>query len=246
MKKIFIFFIILIFNKLYAGMYEVYNYKGYIGNEAIYLTYQIMDDSETKKEIKGLYKYEKDNNPLKISGFINKTKNEILIYKFTDTKKENSIFELHIDNNYLEGIWSDLNEFKKLSVSLELESTLNDVNKNYIFENIEVLQTNSLKDFYFVCSYFNKINISSAQIDTIRIINKKTNKIFQEISLSDYEQSFGNLMTIIYDNIDNVDSINNSFLLWGDIGRMGGYIEIKYNEKLNKFIVDDSIYIDGQ
>ncbi len=77
----------------------------------------------------------------------------------------------------------------------------------------------------------------------LRIINKKTNTIFQTLNFENIDTPTGNIMTIIYDNVTL--SNGNNFYVSNQIGRVGGYLNVSYNADKKRFILDPEPVAEG-
>lgn len=248
MLKIIIFFIFSITNT-YAGWYKCYNFKGTIDKYPISFSIQITEDyfgEKAKKgfNINGVYKYDKHNNPIKLEGKIDFKNNKAFIYEIQNNKNT-ALFEFNFSENNCNGTWVSLTTKKVLPLHLNLVSKLFDTSKETAFETIEILQFNSLTDFYFVGVYSKKIGADSATMNKLKIIRKNDNSIFQILDFSKIETETGNLMTVIYDNVMNADIKTRQVLISNNIGRVGGYITVNYTSKTKKFKISPEPTIEG-
>lgn len=232
----------------FCGSYDCYNYEGFLGKYSIQLSYQIMNnlDKNGNRQINAVYKYDKFNNPIRLYGFIDKNTEEITLYETDKLNHQNSKFVLIFDNKNIKGTWTNLSNSETLPIILKYQSALNDIDKEKSFENIKILQLQVFKNYYFIGVYSKIKGEDRVQMKELQIIDKKTNQIFQTLNFKNVDSTLGNVMTIIYNNIDCIDLKYNNFLLWGNSGRMGGYIIITFNQKLNEFTFDTSITIDGK
>ncbi|MBE8724068.1 hypothetical protein [Flavobacterium hungaricum] len=241
--------IIFSFTNTYAGWYKCYNYKGTIDKYPISFSIQITDGyfgEKQKKDfnINGVYKYDKHNNPIKLEGKINFKTNRAYIYEIQNNKNA-AVFEFNFSEKECNGTWTDLNTKKVLSLSLNFTSKLIDTAKNNAFHDIEILQLNSLADYYFVGVYSKQNDQDSAQMDHLKIIRKNDNSIFQILDFSNIETETGNVITIIYQNVETGNSKSKDFIIWNNVGRMGGYLTVKYLPVKRKFKVNPNPTIDG-
>ncbi len=233
----------------YAGWYKCYNYEGTIDKYPISFSIQITEDyfgEKGKKDfnINGIYKYDKHNNPIKLEGKIDFKTNKACIYEVINNKNT-AAFEFYFSENTLNGTWTNLSTKKILPLHLNFLSKLVDTSEEDKFENIEIIQLNSLPDYYFIGIYSKVNGESRAKMDRLKIIRKNDNSIFQILDFSSIETETGNVRTIIYDNVEVVDVKTKELSIWNNIGRMGGYLTVKYNFKKNKFKVNPKPTIDG-
>ncbi|WP_103867319.1 hypothetical protein [Aquimarina sp. I32.4] len=230
----------------YAGWYKCYNYKGTIGKHPITLSIQITEDyfgEKDKKEfnLNGVYKYDKYNNPIKLEGILKN--NKIQLYEIYNDKNT-AVLEFNFSENKLIGTWKNLQNKKILPLELKYTSSLNDTSDVHTFENVEILQLNSLKDYYFIGVYSKTKDDQRVRMKELKIINKQNDLVFQVLNFNNLEYAVGNVVTIIYQNIEVNDFINKKLDIWCDVGRMGGWFTINYHK--NKFISNYKLNIDGQ
>jgi hypothetical protein len=121
-------------------------------------------------------------------------------------------------------------------LNLKYVSKLLDTAKQHEFTDVEILQTHSLKDFYFIGVYSKNKNQEYAEMKKLKIIRKKDNFLFQTLDFSKIETPTGNVMTVIFDNVETENKSNN-FVISNKIGRMGGYLDVKYNLKKKRFVL---------
>jgi len=246
---IFLFFLCFGLTKVYAGWYECYNFKGTIDKYPITLSIQVRDGyfgEKDKKDLNiiGVYKYDKHNEPIRLEGKINFKDNKALLYEISNNK-HSATFEFDFSKIECVGIWRNLSTNKIMPLHLIYVSKLIDTLEENQSANIDILQANSLPDFYFVGIYSKTVGGNKAQMDKLQIIRKKDNIIFQTIDFSKIETKTGNVRTIIYDNVEIIDTNAKKLNVWNDIGRMGGYLTITFNSKIQKFKLNPKPKIDG-
>lgn len=128
---------------------------------------------------------------------------------------------------------------------LNFISKLIDTSETNQFTSIEILQANSLPDFYFVGDY-SKINGEDrAQMDKLKIINKKDNAVFQTIDFLKINTQTGNVMTRIFDNVEVINKNTKELNVSNNIGKMGGYLIITFDSKTRKFKLNPEPKIEG-
>lgn len=238
-------FLILTAAKTFAGWYEVYNFTGFVDKYPVTLSFQVYDGyfGETQKKhynIIGVYKYDKFNNPIRLAGEFDQNTYQLEINELDADENITAIFSLDFIKNELNGTWKSGN--KELQVNLKLKNKLSDLGEEE-FRNIEILQSNSLKDFYFVGIYSKQNESQDTYMNGLRIFNKKTNQLLQTLGFEEVETPTGNVMTIIYDNVTTDET--NDFIISNDIGRIGGYLLVAYNPKKNLFFLDPVPVIEG-
>jgi len=235
--KFLLFLFIFIAVKGYAGWYEVYNFTGKIDKFPVTFSLQVKpgyfgEPAKKDYNVIGIYKYDKFNNPIRLEGQFDQKTNRIEVYELDKNDKISATFSLILKSNKLSGTWK--NNEKQFNVILELKDKLSDLS-NEQFQNIQILQNQSLKDYYFVGVY-KKNNQSDAFMHELKIINKKTNQIFQTLNFDAIETPTGNLMTIIYDNVTT--DKNNDLIVSNSYGRVGGYLSVTYNSAKKRFILN--------
>jgi hypothetical protein len=235
--------------RVQAGWYECYNFKGTIDKYPITLSIQVIDDYFGKNDkndfnIIGVYKYDNYNNPIRLEGKINFKDNKALLYEISNSNYS-ATFEFDFSETECDGIWRNLSTNKTMPLHLNYVSQLVDTVEENKSANIEILQANSLRDFYLVGIYFKTAGEESAHMDKLQIIKKKDKIIFQTIDFSTIESKTGNVATIIYDNVEVEDLGENKLNVQNYIGRRGGYLTLTFNSQTRKFKLDPKLEIDG-
>lgn len=127
--------------------------------------------------------------------------------------------------------------------TLELEKTgeLIDTVASAKIDPIDIIQSASLKDKYLVGVYSKKAIGKQAVMRKLKIIDKVTNKVTQEIDFEKVKTASGNVWTIIYGNTI-VDDLNNDGIkditVWNDVGKRGGYLYITYDPKKKEYVLN--------
>lgn len=154
-------------------------YKGYINKYPISLTMYSYSDGVTN----GMYVYNKYDTPIPIKGIL---KNNTLTLLEKD-KKGKVIAALKFYNfnpklNTLKGQWITQNKKKQLNITLTklLEFDSYD---NSEFESKEFLQSESTAKHYFKL-LLSKTAGNSTEVVGVRVYQKKTDKLLQEIELN--------------------------------------------------------------
>ena len=246
---IFIFLLTLGLTKAYAGWYECYNFTGTIDKYSITLSLQVRQGFFGEKDKKdfniiGVYKYDKHNDPIRLEGKINFKDNKALLYEIHNNK-HSATFEFNFSKNECSGVWRNLSTNKTMPLHLNFVSQLIDTLDKNQSTNIEILQANSLTGFYFIGEYSKIVGESRAQMDKLRIIRKKDNITFQTIDFSKIETQTGNVMTIIFDNVEVINAKTKELNVTNNIGRMGGFLTIYFDSKTQKFRLNPNPEIDG-
>ena len=140
-------------------------YTGYIDKYPIELLADIYSDGSTN----AIYCYSKFDEPILIKGAL-KNKKLTLFEKDKNNKNTASLQFENYDSqkNELVGIWTDLNTKKQLKITL---------NKSLDKDPKEIMQAVSLENNYF------KLIISNGNVIGVKILEKKTDQLLQEIDL---------------------------------------------------------------
>jgi len=243
--KIFLLFFFLVSFKGFAGWYEVYNFTGRIDQFPVTFSLQVRSGyfgESAKKDynVIGVYKYDKFNNPIRLEGKFDQKTNRVEVYELDSNNKTSATFSLILKSKNLSGTWK--NSQKQLNVTLQLKDKLSDLADEQ-FENIEILQYQSLKDYYFIGIYKKDSQSEDALMKDLKIISKKTNQTFQTLNFDAVETPTGNLMTIIFDNV--LANKTKAFIIYNSYGRVGGYLVVNYNSSKNRFILNPEPIAEG-
>jgi len=154
------------------------NYKGFIDKYPIEFVTNIYSDGQGI----AIYAYSNFDTPIVLDAKLN---GKTLV--FTEKDKNNKeIAKLSFENynaegNQLNGIWKDLNRGKELKISLTKDFDLNsDTGEEW--KEREILQPVSLKGKYFKL-VISKDKDNSFGVSGIKIIEKKTDKLIQKVSV---------------------------------------------------------------
>lgn|SRR5690606_29453281 len=254
--KIYPLFVILLLAfvpQVYAGWYNCYNFEGKIGDYAVSLTFQYQpyyfgESEKQNLNVLGCYKYDRINTPIRLEGIFVKKTRKIILNEVGDDGNYTAYMELEeTAPNVWKGGWQSLNSPKNFGIEIHLTTQLSDENPDFSFSEIEILQAESLPDYYLVGVYGKEKNSHRASMTALKIIRKNNNELFQTLDFSDYFYDVGNLKTIIYDNIElyRVGYTDDRFRLWSDVGRVGGYYEIKFDREKKRFIVSEEPLAEG-
>jgi hypothetical protein len=232
-----------------AGWYECYNFRGTIGGEPITLSIQLVNsylDSHKKSfTVSGIYKRDKVNEPVKLTGELDLNYKKAILYESSATSKHAASFEFDFSLVASEGVWRDLASDRAMPVHLDYVSKLRDFVDGDSAQKVEILQSDSFKDLYFVGIYSMKAGDDRVQMDKLKIIRKKDGTQLQVIELSKLAYTSGNIITIIYDNVQVFDRKTRELLLWNNTGRMGGTTSITFDRKTRRFRLHPKSHVEG-
>lgn len=242
--KIFCFFLLCSATNAYAGWYECYNFKGNVGSMPITLSLQIRkgyfgEPSKKNFNAIGIYKYDKYNSPIRLEGILDERSKRVTLYELTG-EKYSAVFSFVFSENKCNGSWQNMTTGKKLPVDLVFISKLADLELEQAFSNVDIIQAQSLPGFYFQGSYKKIKGTDRAIMNKLRILRKGDGKLFQTIDLSNTQEPTGNLMTIIFDNLEVADAGKQIVGLSRNIGNDQSPLLIKWSARLKRFEYDES------
>ena len=176
MKQTLIILTILIFN---INLFGQTTYAGFIDKYPIVFVTDIYSDGDAR----AFYVYTKFDDPIRINGNL---KNGLL--KLTEKNGANKdiatlIFkDYNSKSNNIEGIWKDISSNKELKITLTKSFDI-DFGDSIEWKNKELLQPTSLKDKYFKLISSKEKNRFYAIVTGLKIFEKKTDKLIQQIDL---------------------------------------------------------------
>lgn len=218
-----------------ANGYQCYNYTGTVGKASINLSYQITPDyfGEAAKKnfnINGVYSYIQYNTPIRLEGILDANQQTVTLYEM-NKEQRTATFILSLQDQKISGTWTKVGTTTSLPVHLQLTTSLNDT----ATAATEIPQFDSLPDYYFVGVYTKKTGATQAEMTSLKIMRKKDHRLFQEISFTDTTVPTGNLMTVIYDQIEVTSAKAKNFTVANQYGRTGGFWNIVWNSKTQRF-----------
>ena len=176
MKQTLIILTILIFN---INLFGQTTYAGFIDKYPIEFVTDIYSDGDAR----AFYVYTKFDDPIRINGNL---KNGLL--KLTEKNGANKdiatlIFkDYNSKSNNIEGIWKDISSNKELKITLTKSFDI-DFGDSIEWKNKELLHPTSLKDKYFKLIISKEKNRFYAIVTGLKIFEKKTDKLIQQIDL---------------------------------------------------------------
>ena len=239
-------------NAVSAGWYECYNFKGSIDDYAITFSIQYRPGyfgASPDLNMIGVYKYDRHNTPIRTKGTWTKADGVMVVDELDGDGNSTAVFRLEESApGVWRGTWKLTEGGRERQVELHQTSQLDDREQEYAFNGIEMLQAMSLPDYYFIGVYEKDSSPNSnAYMTALKIVRKQDGSVFQTLSFEDYFHDVGNVSTIIYDNVEQIgtDEVSNGFILWCDVGRMGGYYDVTFDAAINRFEIDPEPFIDG-
>ncbi len=229
----------------YAGWYECYNFEGTIGKFPVTLSMQVRKGyfgkpAKKKFNVIGIYKYNKYNSPIKLEGIFDEHNKQVTLYEVTG-KNYSAVLQFGFSEKQCAGIWQNKATLNKLPVSLMFVSKLLDLERKQAFSSVDILQAQSLTRFYFIACYDKVNSADKAVLSELKIIQKSNGKIFQVIDLSKIDDAIGNVITVIYDNLEVVDAKKQIVGLSRNVGNDQAPLLIKWNTASRRFMLDKSL-----
>ena len=182
------------------NLYGQTSYAGFIDKYPIELVTDIYSDGVAN----AFYVYTKFDDPIIIDGTL---KNGLLTLVEKDSSgksKATLIFkDFKANNTIIEGIWKDVKSNKSLKISLTKSFDI-DYGDSIEWKNKELLQPVSLKDKYFKLIISKEKGNFYASVTGVKIIEKKTDKLIQQINNLDCQLSGLNNVSIDDYNFDGI------------------------------------------
>jgi hypothetical protein len=176
MKQTLTILTILIFN---INLFGQTTYVGFIDKYPIEFVTDIYSDGDAR----AFYVYTKFDDPIRINGTL---KNGLL--KLTEKNGSNKdiatlIFkDFNSKSNNIEGVWKDISSNKELKITLTKSFDI-DYGDSLEWKNRELLQPTSLKNKYFKLIISKEKGRFYASVTGLKIFEKKTDKLIQQINL---------------------------------------------------------------
>lgn len=242
-KIILVILSVLLFNKGNAGTHICYIYKGMIGSDSILLNLQLENLPPTKKShmlnVNGVYIYKKNNLPITLLGSLDLLNKE-LVLKEVIGGKNIAVLKMGFSEKLMTGNRIKTNsthsQFVRLCETANLIDTAAFSNK--ILSGVEIIQDTSLKNYLLVGVYSKMLRYYDAEMDQIKLIDKKTGNVFQIIDLSSVDTPSGVVIENIFKNVEIIDHNKDGYddiAIWNNAGKWKSHIYIYYNPLLKKF-----------
>ena len=155
------------------------SYSGFIDKNPIVLVVDVYSGGEAN----AIYVYSKYNEPIVIKG--ERQKNKLILFEKDKKNKPTAkfIFE-NFDSKIqqMQGVWTDLKDGKKFNVKLTKMFDL-DYGDSIEWKDKEILQPVSIGSKYFKIIVSKSKQDFEPKVTGIKIIEKKTNELIQQISL---------------------------------------------------------------
>jgi hypothetical protein len=168
------------------------SYTGFIDKYPIELVTYIY----TSADVRAIYAYTNHDEPIVIRGALQQR--VLTLYEKDNTGKNKAALTFQnfdTKKTQLEGVWKDLKSDKQLKIIL---TKTFDVDGNIKPKKREILQPVALKDRYF------KLVIADEGVIGVKVIEKKTDKLIQQIDLTCQLWGLENISVGDY-NFDGID-----------------------------------------
>lgn len=203
-------------------------YTGFIDKYPI----ELLTDIDSDGSGNAIYTYSNYDTPIEISGTLKK---KVLTFFEKDKTGKNTakfIFEnFNPKDKKLEGKWTDLNTKKELKITLSKSFEI-DYGDNIEWKNREILQPVSLKGKYFKLIVSKQKDDFYAKVTGVKILEKKTDKLLQQIDLDCQLWGLNNISIGDY-NFDGIEDF--SVFEGGTAGPNTTSLYFLYNLKTGKY-----------
>lgn len=153
-------------------------YTGFIDKYPIELVTNVYSDGM----VNAFYVYTKFDDPIKIDGTLENGLLTLIEKDSLDKSNAMLVFsDFKQENTNINGIWRDNKSKKELKITLTKTIDIDNEDSNQL-TNKEILQPVSLKDQYFKLEISKSQEDFSARVTGIKVFEKKTDKLLQEIS----------------------------------------------------------------
>ena len=244
MKKLLFILFLTISYQSFAGWYQCYTYEGKLVGMNVHFYLQLREINSKSPDsimVSGVYKYDKHNTPISLSGYLVNQKH-LSLSELSDDNEVTATLSLEwSDNKLINGTWTG-NNGKRFSISLNQIGQLIDTNPKGVNPATEIMMGSSFKNEYLVGVY-DKLQIDyRAKMLELRIIDKKTNELKYSIDFKDHGMPVGNVMTVIFANAyvsESTDGQSKSIEMMQDDGRMGTEFYLNYDPATDSWVVEE-------
>ncbi|MCC9064513.1 XAC2610-related protein [Flavobacterium piscisymbiosum] len=178
-------------------------YVGFIDKYPI----EFITDLNSEGSGNAIYAYTNYDTPIVISGTLKK--GILTFYEKDKTGNDTAKITFEYFNSKskkLEGKWTDLNTKKELNISLSKTFEV-EYGDNIEWKNREILQSVSLKGKYFKLIVSKMRGDFDAKVTGVKILEKKTDKLLQQIDMDCQLLGLNNISTDDY-NFDGIEDFS--------------------------------------
>lgn len=242
-------FVFLAGSLCFGGWYECYNFEGTVGKYPVAVSLQIMGRAFSQKhvfDVNGNYRYRRTNTPILLRGTYDVRTSRMKLYEYSENlingtfhslpdslRDSTAVFEFDFDTSTIQGNWTNLKTDRILPLHLNFISRFDDKSSTATDIPVAIPQSFSTEDKYFVGEYaYDPDNDSRGRMVCLKIYDKKTDSLFQNIDFSNCAVSMGNVSTSIHTNVSITE---NGFWIWADVGKMGTEIDFRIKGEKNRY-----------
>lgn len=175
------------------------SYSGFIDSIKIELVAKV----DYEQECSGIYMYKNINTPIALRGkLINK---DLVLYEKNDKGKTSAVItitDFNKNSQTLNGSWKSLITKKERHLQLSKTTSI-DHTKEVEWKDKELLQVTSLKNYYFRIILAKSKDSSEPRVSGLKIFNKKTDLVVQQIELDCSSMGFNSVSANDY-NFDGI------------------------------------------
>ena len=231
--------------KAFAGWYQVENYEGSIGSNAVHLSLQRYGSFGSGITVEGSYFYDARQSPVAIYGTADGAR--LSLCEISDDREFERVlimgsktpvdtagcpFTLDVGESGATGFWSKGAD--KYPVTLKKVASLDDTGDLKMEGTVEVPFWAQTATDRFAGTYTK--SDAGICMTRLRVINKKKGKAVQEIGFDDPDCNAGMLMTPIYMNVQKWVEAGKDVISVNFRGGGAGYTEdYAFNSKAKKY-----------
>lgn len=186
-----------------VSLFAQTSYSGFIGKYPIELVTDIYSDGDAR----AIYAYSHYDEPIVING---RLEQGILTLNETDSmgeiKATLTFQNVDKESNRLEGVWKDLTDDRQLPIRLTKNFDIDD-DENTEWTGREIIQPVSLRNHYFKLVVSKEKDSFSPRVTGVKILEKKTDKLLQELDVSCRLWGLANISIGDY-NFDDFDDFS--------------------------------------
>lgn len=163
-----------------AELFGQIAYTGFVGKYPV----KMVTDNYTDGVANAVYAYDKSDEPISLSGrkvknkltLVEKDKNGViratLLFNDYDSESENLI-----------GVWTNVSRKEKLKIELKKDFEAK-TGESAVYDDKEIIQAKSMPDRYFTTVVSKAAGDYYAHVRAVKIYEKKSDRLLQEIDLS--------------------------------------------------------------
>ena len=186
-----------------ARLFGQTSYSGFIGRYPIELVTDIYSDGDAR----AIYAYSNYDEPMVINGELKQGLLTLDEKNSTGQVKATLTFEsFDKESNRLDGVWKNLKDDRQLPIRLTKNFDM-DYGNDIEWTGREIIQPVSLRNHYFKLVVSKEEGSFSARVTGVKILEKKTDKLLQELDVSCRLLGLDNISIDDY-NFDGVEDFS--------------------------------------